>query len=146
MGYVFAKNDEISLIMPDWHEGEEELFEIVLNDTLEVVGDLYYYNEVDKVSGNVEYSVFEEYRGFGYAKKALVLFAENIFKRDKVDLFISILPDNIASIKTAQNAGAVFERMVSIPRKYKFSKDGKYNMALMFKIENNSKEKTIEKK
>lgn len=33
MGYELGKDEEISLVMPDWHEGKEEMFEIVINDT-----------------------------------------------------------------------------------------------------------------
>ena len=138
--YVLAKNDEISLVMPDWHYGTSDLFEII-NKEIEVVGNIIFNHSYDDVTGNVEYNVFEEYRGNNYATKALKLLAQNVFKISEMDLFISILPNNKASIKTAINCGAVFHKMVEIPKKYIFSLDGKYKYANMYIIKNNKGEK-----
>ncbi len=138
--YVLAKNDEISLVMPDWHYGTSDLFEII-NKENEVVGNIIFNHSYDDVTGNVEYNVFEEYRGNNYATKALKLLAQNVFKISEMDLFISILPNNKASIKTAINCGAVFHKMVEIPKKYIFSLDGKYKYANMYMIKNNKGEK-----
>ncbi len=137
MGYVLGKDEEISLVMPPWHEGEEELFEIIINDTLEVVGYIKFFHELNASTGNVEYMVFDKYRGKNYAKKALKILAKNIFKLDYEDLYISILPDNVASIKTAVGAGATFEQRVEIPKHYIFSQGGKYKYANMYIIKNN---------
>lgn len=136
MGYMLAKDDEISLVMPEWHEGEEENFEIILNDTMESIGYIKYYHWIDPATGNVSYKIYEEYRGKGYAKKALRLLARNVSELDDLDLFISILPDNTASIKTAVGAGALFYQMVEIPENYVFSEGGKYKYANMYIIEN----------
>lgn len=137
MGYELGKDEEISLVMPDWHEGKEEMFEIVINDTLEVAGYIKFFHEVNPSTGNVEYEIFDEYRGKNYAKKALRILARNVSGLDPKDLFISILPDNIASIKTAVGAGAIFEKRVEIPKHYIFSKEGKYKYANMYIIKNN---------
>lgn len=136
MGYTLAKDDEISLVMPEWHEGEEEHFEIILNDTMESVGHIKFYSWIDPAAGNVSYEIYEEYRGNNYAKKSLKLLARNVSKLSDEDLFISILPDNTASIKTAVGAGALFYQIVEIPKNYKFSQDGKYKYANMYIIEN----------
>ncbi len=137
MGYVFAKNDEISLIMPDWHYGKDDLFEIVFNDNGNVVGSIKFRYEVDFITGNIEYNIFEEYRGYGYAKKALKLFAKNVYKLSDEDIFISILPNNTASIRTAKGAGAVYERMVPIPKGYSFDGYEMQKYAYRFIIKNN---------
>lgn len=138
--YVLAKDDEISLVMPDWHYGTSDLFEIINNEN-EVVGNIIFNHNYDDVTGNIEYNVFEEYRGNNYATKALKLLAKNVFKISDMDLFITILPNNKASIKTAINCGAVFHKMVEIPEKYIFSLDGKYKYANMYIIKNNKGER-----
>ena len=128
MAFILAQNEEIYLVMPEWYDDEHEFFEIVLNDTEEVVGNI--------TMRNIEYEVFEEYRGNNYAKKALKLFARNVSEVSDEDLFISILPNNTASIKTAVGAGALFHQVVEIPKDYRLSEDGKYKYANMYIIKN----------
>lgn len=136
MAFVLTQNEEISLVMPEWYDDEHEFFEIVLNDTEEVVGNITLRNRVDSSAGNIEYFIFEEYRGNNYAKKALKLFAGNVSEVSDEDLFISILPNNTASIKTAVGAGALFHQVVEIPKDYRLSEDGKYKYANMYIIKN----------
>lgn len=124
MGYVLASDDEISLVMPDYHSGTFDLYEIIRAEDSEFLGYISYYYENDEIAGNVSYEIFKEYSGHNYAKKALKLFAKNIFKIDDSDLFISILPNNIASIKTAVGAGAVFDRKIDIPLHSTYSLGG----------------------
>lgn len=136
MGYELGKDEEISLVMPPWHEGQEELFEIILNDTKEAVGYIKFFHEVNESTGNVEYEIFYEYRGKNYAKKALKILARNVSELDDEDLYISILPNNIASIKTAVGAGALLWQRVEIPKNYYLSENGKYKYAYMYIIKN----------
>lgn len=136
MAFVLTQNEEISLVMLEWYDDEHEFFEIVLNDTEEVVGNITLRNRVDSSAGNIEYFIFEEYRGNNYAKKALKLFAGNVSEVSDEDLFISILPNNTASIKTAVGAGALFHQVVEIPKDYRLSEDGKYKYANMYIIKN----------
>ena len=96
-----------------------------------------YYYENDEIAGNVSYEILKEYSGHNYAKKALKLFAKNIFKIDDSDLFISILPNNIASIKTAVGAGAVFDRKIDIPLHSTYSLGGRNKYANRYIIKNN---------
>lgn len=70
--------------MPDWHYGTSDLFEII-NKENEVVGNIIFNHSYDDVTGNVEYNVFEEYRGNNYAAKALKLLAQNVFKISDMD-------------------------------------------------------------
>ena len=136
MAFVLAQSEEIYLVMPEWYDDEHEFFEIVLNDTEEVVGNITMRNKIDSSAGNIEYFIFEEYRGNNYAKKALKLFARNVSEVSDEDLFISILPNNTASIKTAVGAGALFHQVVEIPKDYRLSEDGKYKYANMYIIKN----------
>lgn len=136
MAFILAKNEEISLVMPPWYDDEHEFFEIVKNDTNEVIGNITMRNEIDSVAGNIEYMIFEEYRGNNYAKKALKLFARNVSNIKDEDLFISILPNNKASIKTAVGSGALFYKVVEIPKNYRLSEDGKYKYSYMYIIKN----------
>lgn len=137
MGYVLASDDEISLVMPDYHSGTFDVYEIIRAEDSEFVGYISYYYENDEIAGNVSYEIFKEYSGHNYAKKALKLFAKNIFKIDDSDLFISILPNNIASIKTAVGAGAVFDRKIDIPLHSTYSLGGRNKYANRYIIKNN---------
>lgn len=137
MGYVLASDDEISLVMPDYHSGTFDLYEIIRAEDSEFLGYISYYYENDEIAGNVSYEIFKEYSGHNYAKKALKLFAKNIFKIDDSDLFISILPNNIASIKTAVGAGAVFDRKIDIPLHSTYSLGGRNKYANRYIIKNN---------
>lgn len=137
MGYVLASDDEISLVMPDYHSGTFDLYEIIRAEDSEFVGYISYYYENDEIAGNVSYEIFKEYSGHNYAKIALKLFAKNIFKIDDSDLFISILPNNIASIKTAVGAGAVFDRKIDIPLHSTYSLGGRNKYANRYIIKNN---------
>ena len=137
MGYVLASDDEISLVMPDYHSGTFDLYEIIRVEDSEFLGYISYYYENDEIAGNVSYEILKEYSGHNYAKKALKLFAKNIFKIDDSDLFISILPNNIASIKTAVGAGAVFDRKIDIPLHSTYSLGGRNKYANRYIIKNN---------
>lgn len=136
MAFVLAQNEEISLVMPEWYDDVHEFFEIVLNTSNEVVGNITLRNKIDNSVGNIEYFIFEEYRGNNYAKKALKLFARNVSEVSDEDLFISILPNNTASIKTAIGAGALFHQVVEIPKDYRMSEEGKNKYAYMYIIKN----------
>lgn len=136
LAYTLASDEEISLIMPDWHRDEYDLYEIVLNSNDEVVGNIKFHYSINDVTGNIEYEVFEEYRGNNYAKKALKLFSRNVSALSADDIFISILPNNTASIKTAIAAGAILHQVVEIPKKYIMSEEGKYKYANMYIIKN----------
>lgn len=136
MGYVFAKNDEISLVLPDWHDGPEEFYEIILNKTNEAVGNICYRYETSKTLGNVHYNVFEEYRGNNYAKKALKLLSENIHRLDDKDILIAIIPDDVSYLKTAVGAGAKFMKRANIPKGSNLSQGGKYVDVDIYMIKN----------
>lgn len=129
---IFASDKIISLILED--VPNEAYFKIVLNETLEEIGHISYTYENDSIVGNLSYFLYEEYRNKGYGKKALKLLVDNIRRIDDNDLYLAIIPDNIASIKLAESQNAKYIGDVNIPTKYIFSDDGKYNYANMYKI------------
>lgn len=129
---IFASDKIISLILED--VPNEAYFKIVLNETLEEIGHISYTYENDSIVGNLSYFLYEENRNKGYGKKALKLLVDNIRRIDDNDLYLAIIPDNIASIKLAKSQNAKYIGDVNIPTKYVFSDDGKYSYANMYKI------------
>jgi len=88
-------------------------FNIILNCTNEIIGDicLYYYENSDfSYRGNVSYSIDKQYRNKHYATNALNLL-KNILQNHKYsgdkNLYISTLPENIASQKVAINNNGI---------------------------------------
>lgn len=129
---IFASDKIISLILED--VPNEAYFKIILNETLEEIGHISYTYENDSIVDNLSYFIYEEYRNKGYDKKALKLLVDNIRRIDDNDLYLAIIPDNIASIKLAKSQNAKYIGDVNIPTKYVFSDDGKYSYANMYKI------------
>lgn len=129
---IFASDKIISLILED--VPNEAYFKIILNETLEEIGHIIYTYENDSIVGNLFYFLYEEYRNKGYGKKALKLLVDNIRRIDDNDLYLAIIPNNIASIKLAKSQNAKYIGDVNIPTKYVFSDDGKYSYANMYKI------------
>lgn len=58
--------------------------------------------------GNIEYEVFEQYRGNNYAYKATKLLGQVALYFGVDNLNISVRPDNLASVKTIRKLGARF--------------------------------------
>lgn len=129
---IFASDKIISLILED--VPNEAYFKIILNETLEEIGHISYTYENDSIVGNLSYFIYEEHRNKGYGKKALKLLVDNIRRIDDNDLYLAIIPNNIASIKLAESQNAKYVGDVNIPSKYVFSDDGKYSYANMYKI------------
>lgn len=74
--------------------------------------------------GNVEYKIYEPYRGNNYALEATKLMA-NVSKYYNVyDLTITANPNNIASIRTIEKLGARFIEVGKIPKKHQLYKRG----------------------
>lgn len=129
---IFASDKIISLILED--VPNEAYFKVILNETLEEIGHISYTYENDSIVGNLSYFIYEEHRNKGYGKKALKLLVDNIRRIDDNDLYLAIIPNNIASIKLAKSQNAKYIGDVNIPTKYVFSDDGKYSYANMYKI------------
>jgi predicted acetyltransferase len=85
-------------------------FLIYLSGTNICVGQINYENNCSdgfrKFWGDVSYDVLEQYRGNGYAGKALRVMAEYLYNNENVDsLYINVFNDNVPSIKTVEKFG-----------------------------------------
>lgn len=65
--------------------------------------------------GNIGYGVDEEFRGSGYASRAVKLLVEVAKKHNMKKVIITCNPDNIASRKTAERSGATLLEIVDLP-------------------------------
>ena len=121
--FPVISDEEITLSWPcrfgetDINDKKYEFFEILLNDTNEVIGTISYDYQTSSgfsYGGNISYNVKEQFRGNHYATKALSLLKkllkDNKFDGDK-DLYIATLPDNYQSQKVAisNNAELVYQ-------------------------------------
>lgn len=84
------------------------IYYIVLHDTPLIVGYVgVNYGDGPHVIGNVGYEIYRQYRGHGYARKALELLCDVFFQRG-MDLSILVVhPGNVASVKTIEGFGGV---------------------------------------
>ena len=65
--------------------------------------------------GHVGYGVEPQHRGHGYACQALIALCPIARSHGFEELFITCAPENIASCRTLENAGASFQGTVAVP-------------------------------
>lgn len=121
---IIIKTDGgIDLTIPKDFEEYDNNFDIYLHNTNEFVGTIWYDEGNDKefvkYYGNVGYKIKEEYRGNKYALKALKLLKDIMLDDDVKTMIFSILPENIASRKTAEKFGARILCYRPVPKKHK---------------------------
>lgn len=75
-------------------------------------------------SGNMGYSVYEQYRGNHYAGKACLLLLKLAKKHGMDEIIITCAPENIASQKTCAYIGAELKRILEVPAWHNLFKDG----------------------
>ncbi|MDO5021759.1 MAG: GNAT family N-acetyltransferase [Eubacteriales bacterium] len=68
--------------------------------------------------GHVGYRIDPEYRGHGYAAKAVELIKQPAYSANMRSLVITCDVDNMASRKTCLNSGCEFEQIVDVPLQY----------------------------
>ncbi|HHV94048.1 MAG TPA: GNAT family N-acetyltransferase [Firmicutes bacterium] len=83
------------------------------------------HNHNTKYGGNIGYEIYEPFRGNHYAAKACKLLFELARKHGMKEVVITCSPDNIASRKTCEYAGAEFEGIVDLPEWHELYKEGK---------------------
>ena len=66
-------------------------------------------------AGNIGYTVFEQHRGHRYAARACKLLMPLARRHGLRELWITCNPDNIASRRTCELAGARFVEIVNLP-------------------------------
>lgn len=106
-----------------------ESFEYHMKDKKEnIAGRITFTTNIHKniyYLGNIGYNVKEKHRGNNYAQIATqMLYNAMIENGYKYDVFITVSPDNIASLKTCENAGARLLEIVKIPPDNYFYKHG----------------------
>ncbi len=74
--------------------------------------------------GNIGYGVDVDYRGNGYASKAVRLLLEVAKMHHMEKLIITCNPENTASRKTAEKAGATLLKIVDLPEDNDMYKTG----------------------
>lgn len=72
------------------------------------------YNQKTYIGG-IGYGINEEFRGHSYASKACKLLFKLAKKHNMDYLYITCIPENIASSKTCQKAGGKFIEIADIP-------------------------------
>lgn len=114
---------EIDLTVPKGSEGHNNVFDIYLHNTDELIGIIWYDRgsdkEFTKYYGNVGYEIKEKYNGNYYALKALKLLKNVMLNDDIKTMIFNILPENIASRKTVEKLGARILCYRPVPKKHK---------------------------
>ncbi len=104
-------NDELGF-MPAYH------YHIKKHGMHDVIGQIDIrigHNSNTFYGGNIGYAVDEDFRGNGYASKAVNLLMEVAKLHDMKKVIITCNPDNFASRKTAERAGATLLEIVDLP-------------------------------
>lgn len=83
------------------------------------------HNDKTYIGGNIGYGIEEAYRGHHYAAKACRLAFLQAKKHGMDHLFITCVPDNIASAKTCEAAGGRFVEIAEIPQDNEMYAEGK---------------------
>ena len=119
------RNDEIFLKLVKAEKSKSKqrwapcyLFKICLSDGGAEIGLCdFRIGNTEKLyfGGNIGYRVYEPYRGFHYAAKACLLLFELAKKHKMPYLYITCNPDNFASRRTCEYAGATLESIIDLP-------------------------------
>lgn len=130
----FLKSEEIFLKLVKTSPAKPEMrflpaykFEICLPDgTRAGECDLRIgHNDKTYLGGNIGYSVDEPHRGHHYAGKAVVLLKELARKHNMAHMFITCVPENIASEKSILYAGGVYLETRDLPEDNDMYLEGK---------------------
>jgi|LGOV01.1.fsa_nt_gb tagatose 1,6-diphosphate aldolase len=95
-----------------------------MNDVIGQIDIRIGHNSNTFYGGNIGYGVDEDFRGNGYASKAVRLLMEVAKKHNMNKVIITCNPDNIASRKTAERAGAALLEIVDLPEDNDMYKSG----------------------
>ena len=71
----------------------------------------------DECLGNIEYEIFEEYRGHNYSQEACMLLGSIAYDNGVTKLMITANVNNLASIKIIENLNAKFVKVMKVPKK-----------------------------
>jgi tagatose 1,6-diphosphate aldolase len=102
------------------HHAPTYQFQMIHNDTHEVLGNLRLSigstPHIERYAGHIGYGVLQEHRGHHYAARAvrLLIPLANQFGIDP--LWVTCDPENLASQRTLELAGAEFVEIVDVPK------------------------------
>lgn len=82
------------------------------------------HNDNTKYVGNIGYEIYEPFRGNHYAAKACKLLFILAKKHNLDKVIITCSPDNFASRKTCEYAGAELIGIIDVPEWHELYKDG----------------------
>lgn len=111
---LLSENDDLKL-------SQAECFDIVLNNTKEVVGIISYrykgYNNYIDYGGNINYHIKSDKRGNGYSKSALTLMLDILKENTKFDepLYVASSLDNKNYLKVAYECGGKMIHRGKVP-------------------------------
>lgn len=111
---------EVCKAVPEKKWVESQIFNIVLKDgqTIGSISARIGTNEFTYYSGNIGFGIDEPFRGNGYAVEAVGLVKTVFLKNGLHKFFISNAPENTASIRVCQKAGARFIEKAKLPENY----------------------------
>lgn len=131
MGDYVIANSEMRLVMSFGSKTSNEYYyNIYLQGNNEKIGTCgIRLNNDDKYCGNIQYEIYEQYRGHNYASQAIKLISNIAIKGDVKSLNIISRPNNKAAIKTIEKLGAHFVEVLKIPKKTRlYKKNQKVNV------------------
>ncbi|MBO5096134.1 MAG: GNAT family N-acetyltransferase [Bacilli bacterium] len=96
-------------------------------------------DEKYKYLGNIEYEIFEQYRGNNYASKACNLLSKVALFYNVDKITITAEPSNLASNKTIQKLGARFIEVRKVPKNMSLHKTAKHVNAYEWNLESEKK-------
>ena len=116
----------LELVGTDPHDAQLHLrcyyFGMFLDGVEEMVGEIELRLRDDRDTllylGQVGYSVEPEYQGQRLAARSLKLLMPLAKRHQLRELWITCNPDNLASQRTCERAGAVLEEVVTLPRSH----------------------------
>lgn len=93
------------------------------------------HNEKTYIGGNIGYEIDEKYRGHHYAAKACELLFKQARKHNMDYVIITCDLENIASSRTCEIAGGIFQEITTIPKDNEMYTEGKRKVKIFkFKI------------
>lgn len=98
--------------------GREQVWKITRHNERKEMGRISYRNGESQplyYYGHIGYHIDQPYRGHHYALRACRLLAEEIRMSGKTSVVITTDPDNLASRKTCERLGCLFEREAEVP-------------------------------
>lgn len=110
------------------HKVPAYFFRIVLRESGCMVGKINLRDgsneHIELYAGHIGYKVELEHRGHGYAARALRLILPAARKLQIDPLWITCDPDNVASCRTCEHAGAELIEIVDVPADCIISRSG----------------------